>query len=153
MTTLPRWVALFVAAAISLAGCNRGVRFTRTEQADFLEVRKEYTVVLLHPTFLRAVLGTDWDSQTLFFSPPGFSPACERIMGQRGPYRPLAKGEPVFTLGCTGWEAGSAFFYSVEKAHTVALHINLRDHMLQADAPTKPLSAPRFLADGGMVFN
>jgi hypothetical protein len=59
----------------------------------------------------------------------------------------------VFTLGCTGWEAGSAFFYSVEKAHTVTLRINLRDHFLQADAPTKPHSPPSFLPDGGMVFN
>lgn len=138
--------------ATALAGCNQGARFTRTGQADFVEVRNEYTLVLLRPSFLQAALGSNWESQTLYLNPPTFSPECELITGLR-PFRPLAKGDPVLTLGCTGWETGTALLYSVENGSTVALRINLRAHRIQADPPVKPNGPPRFLADGGLVFN
>jgi hypothetical protein len=151
---MPRVVrqGLIAMAAIALSGCRGQERFTRTAQADFVEVRSEYTVVLAKPSFMEAALGSDWESQSLYFSPPAFSPECQRIMGQRPPWRPRAKGDAVFVVACTGWEDGTAFLYSVEKGQSVTLRINLRAHTMSADAPTKPNSPPTLLPDGRMVF-
>ena len=149
----PRSVAVqLVASAIALASCSRGARFTRTDDADFLEVRDEYTVLLMHPSFLRAALGTKWDSQTLYVNRPAFSSDCQQIMGVQVPFRPLAKGEPTLVLSCTGWDA-AVIFYSVESGESVMMHVDLRNHRIQADAPAKHDQPPRYLPDGGMVFN
>ncbi len=139
---------------VGVLSCHRDGRFTRTPEADYLEVRKEYTVLLPRPSFMESAFGPDWQSQSLFYSPPMFSPECQQLMGQPGPKKPLSKLEPVFLLPCTDWPEASTHVYSLEKRQFVRLRIDLHAHTIKADAPVTPLyGEPRLLPDGSLVTN
>jgi hypothetical protein len=146
--------ALTAVVAISVSGCGAQSRFTRTAQADFFEVRGEYTLVVPQSSFMESAFGSGWESQSLFYSMPMISPEGERILHTPGSRKPLVKGRPVFILPRTGWRDGPSAVYSLETGLFVTLHFNLQAHTINADAPVKPLyGVPRLLPDGGLVFD
>ncbi len=137
----------------ALWSCGARGRFTRSPQADFLEVPGSYTAVIPSAAFMASAFGPDWASQSLYYSHPIFNKNCEPQMGQRGTSKPLAKGRPVFMFGCTGWSDSTAV-YSLEKAQFVTVRINLQQHTIAADAPVKPQIhlEPTVLDDGTLLL-
>ena len=149
-----RLLFALVAIPLGAASCRNHCQAWRTDQADVIQIRGEYTIVVPRSTFMESTFGSDWASQTLFFgSNRGDSSTGERAALVSSPLKPLPKGDPVFIFSGTDWPDLVCSVYSLERKRFVSLSINLQAHTLSSDQPTTPLhGAPLLLPNGKLGF-